>query len=96
MASCSRCNAPGADLFSLAGEMVCRFCFTVGLNAQAEAEARPRASLRRDAPTRFKLARRGVPPRSPRAMITGGFAVLGFAVLFALGTVVAFKRIYPF
>ena len=93
MASCSRCNAPNADLFSPTGDAVCRFCFNVGQNAQAEARARE--SLERDAPPGFKPVAPGAPPTSARGMIAGGFAVMGFAVIFALGTVILFERIYP-
>jgi uncharacterized Zn finger protein (UPF0148 family) len=48
MTSCSRCNAPNADLFTPAGDVVCRFCFNTAQNA--EADARARAALERDAP----------------------------------------------
>jgi len=93
MASCSRCSASNADLFSPTGDVVCRFCFNSDQNAQADARAR--ASLERDAPPGFKPVAPGGPPTNPRSMITGGLAVMGFAVIFALGTVILFERIYP-
>jgi hypothetical protein len=90
---CSRCKAPNADMFSPTGESVCRFCFNTEQNAQADARAR--ASLERDAPPGFKAADSGAPPPIPRTMIGQGLAVMGFAVLFALGTLVLFDCIYP-
>jgi hypothetical protein len=91
--ACSRCNAPNADLFTPAGDLVCRFCFNTEQNAQADARAR--ASLEQDAPPGFKMAGPGATPPSPRRMIAGGLGVVAFAVLFAVGTVVMFDRIYP-
>jgi hypothetical protein len=76
MASCSRCNAPNADLFSPTGDLLCRSCFNVAQNTQAEQRARE--SLERDAPPGFKVTGPGAPPTSSRAMIAGGFAVMGF------------------
>ena len=94
MASCSRCNAPTADLFTPTGDLVCRVCFSAEQNAQADARAR--ASLEENAPPGFRAAAPGGPPTSPRSMIVGGVAVMGFAVIFALGTVIFLDLIYPF
>jgi hypothetical protein len=91
--ACARCNAPNAEFFTPEGDQVCRACFSAAQNAQAEARAR--ASLERDAPPGFKVAGPGTPPPSPRRLIAGGLAVMGFGVLFALGTVVLFGRVYP-
>jgi hypothetical protein len=93
MASCSRCNAANADFFSPTGDVVCRVCFNSDQTAQADARAR--ASLEQDAPPGFRAAAPGGPPTSPRSMIAGGVAVMGFAVIFALGTVIFFGSIYP-
>jgi hypothetical protein len=93
MASCSRCSAANADLFSPTGDVVCRFCFNADQNAQADARAR--ASLEQDAPPGFRPAAPGGPPQSPRSMIAGGLALMGFAVLFVLGTALLFGHVYP-
>jgi hypothetical protein len=93
MASCSRCNAPNADLFSPTGDLLCRFCFNVAQNARADARARE--SLEREAPPGFVVAGTGAPPTSSRALIVGGFAVMGCAVAFTLVIAVLFDRIYP-
>jgi hypothetical protein len=61
--ACARCNAPNADLFTPAGDQVCRVCFSAEQNAQADARAR--ASLDRDAPLGLKAADPAAPPPSP-------------------------------
>ncbi len=91
--ACARCNAPNADLFTPTGDLVCRVCFSAEQNAQADARAR--ASLEQDAPLGMKVADPTAAPPSPGRMIASGAAVMGAAVLFGLGTVVLFDRIYP-
>jgi len=93
MATCSRCNAPNADLFTVTGDVVCRFCFNSAQNAQADARAR--ASLERDAPMGMKAADPGAPPATPGKVIGSGLALMGVAVAFAVGTMVVFDRVYP-
>jgi hypothetical protein len=93
MTACSRCNAPNADMFSATGDVVCRFCFNTEQNAQADARARE--SLQRDAPPGLKVADPSAPPPSPGRMIVSGLVIAGVGVLFGLGTVVLFGHIYP-
>jgi hypothetical protein len=80
-------------MFTPSGDLVCRFCFNTEQNAQADARARE--SLERDAPPGLKAADVRAPPPSPGRMIVTGLVIMGVAVIFALGTVVLFDRVYP-
>jgi hypothetical protein len=94
MGTCSRCNAPNADLFTPTGDLVCRVCFSAEQNAQADARARE--SLERDAPLGMRVAGPTGAPPTPGKMIATGLAVMGGAVVFAVALVMLTDRFYPF
>jgi hypothetical protein len=80
-------------MYTPSGDLVCRFCFNKEQNALADARAQ--ASLAAEGVPGMKVAPAGTPPPSPGKLIGSGLAILGVAIVVAVGTVVLFDRIYP-